>query len=90
MYCKTYSHIFEAKVIRMLCHNEHNVSLSFMKKEISVGEPIIIHSVRVYKSFIFIYERVGENRRGNQEWTIQRNWQHWVQKTQDEDKQSTD
>jgi hypothetical protein len=27
-----------------------------------------------------------ENRRGNQEWTIQRKWQHWVYKTQDEDK----
>jgi hypothetical protein len=26
--------------------------------------------------------------RGNQEWTIQRNWQHWVHKTQDEDKQN--
>ena len=24
----------------------------------------------------------------NQEWTIQRNWQHWLRKTQDEDKQS--
>ena len=31
---------------------------------------------------------VRENRRGNQEWTIQRNYQHWVHKTQDEDKQS--
>ena len=30
---------------------------------------------------------VRENRRGNQQWTIQRNWQHWVHKTQDEDKQ---
>jgi hypothetical protein len=28
------------------------------------------------------------NRRGNQEWTIHRNWQHRVQKTQDEDKQN--
>jgi hypothetical protein len=27
--------------------------------------------------------KVRENRRGNQEWTIQRNWQHWVNKTQD-------
>jgi hypothetical protein len=26
--------------------------------------------------------------RGNQEWTIQRNWQHWVHKTHDEDKQN--
>ena len=25
------------------------------------------------------------NRRGNQEWTIQKNCQHWVHKTQDED-----
>jgi hypothetical protein len=24
----------------------------------------------------------------NQEWTIQRNWQHWVHKTQGEDKQN--
>jgi len=23
---------------------------------------------------------------GNQEWTLQRNWQHWVHKTQDDDK----
>jgi len=39
-----------------------------------------------------------ENRRGNQEWTIQKNWQHWVHKTiqrnwqhlgtQDEDNQN--
>jgi hypothetical protein len=26
--------------------------------------------------------------RGNQEWTIQRNWQHWEHKTQGEDKQN--
>ena len=31
---------------------------------------------------------VRENRRDNQEWTIQRHWQHWVYKTQDEDKPS--
>ena len=31
---------------------------------------------------------VRENRRGKQEWTIQRNWQHWVHKTQDEVKQN--
>jgi hypothetical protein len=24
--------------------------------------------------------------RGNEEWSIQRNWQHWVHKTQDKDK----
>jgi hypothetical protein len=27
--------------------------------------------------------KVRENQRGNQEWTIQRHWQHWVHKTQD-------
>jgi hypothetical protein len=27
--------------------------------------------------------KVRENQRGNQEWTIQRNCQHWVHKTQD-------
>ena len=26
--------------------------------------------------------------KGHQEWTIQRNWQHWVHKIQDEDKQN--
>jgi hypothetical protein len=31
---------------------------------------------------------VRENRRGDQEWTIQRNWQHLVHKAQDEDKQN--
>ena len=31
---------------------------------------------------------VRENRGGNQEWTIQRNWQHRVHKTQNEDKQN--
>jgi hypothetical protein len=31
---------------------------------------------------------VRENRRGNQEWTIQRHWQHWTHKTQNERIQS--
>ena len=26
---------------------------------------------------------VRENQRGNQQWTIQRNWQQWIHKTQD-------
>ena len=32
--------------------------------------------------------KVRENRSANQEWTIQRHWQHWVHMTQDEDKQN--
>ena len=35
-----------------------------------------------------IEKDIRENRRDNQEWTIQKNWQHWVHKTQDEDKQN--
>ena len=30
----------------------------------------------------------GQSRMDNQEWTIQRNWQQWIHKTQDEDKQN--
>ena len=29
-----------------------------------------------------------ENRRRNQEWTIQRQWKHWARTTQDGDKSS--
>jgi hypothetical protein len=32
--------------------------------------------------------KVRENQRSNQECTVQRHWQHWVHKTQDEDKQN--
>jgi hypothetical protein len=32
---------------------------------------------------------VKENGRGNQEWTIQRHWQHWEHKTQDKDNPET-
>ena len=32
--------------------------------------------------------QVRENRRSNQEWKTQRNLQHWVHKTQDEEKQN--
>ena len=32
---------------------------------------------------------VRENQRGNQEKITQRNWQHWVLKTQDQTKQKT-
>jgi len=32
--------------------------------------------------------KVRENWRDNQGWTIQINWQHWVYKTQDDDKQN--
>ena len=31
---------------------------------------------------------VSKNRRSNQKLTIQRNWQQWVHKTQNEDKQN--
>jgi len=31
---------------------------------------------------------IRENQRGNQEWTIQRHWQHRVHKTQQEEKKT--
>jgi hypothetical protein len=44
-------------------------------------------------SFLFQFLRkkrksinVRENRRDNQEWLIQKNWQHWIHKTHDQDK----
>jgi hypothetical protein len=32
---------------------------------------------------------IWEYRRGNNKWAIQRDWQHWVHKTQDENKTKT-
>ena len=29
--------------------------------------------------------KVRENLRGDPEWTVQRHWQHWARKTEDED-----
>jgi hypothetical protein len=48
------------------------------------------HSQRIYNNDIKSPHSINvrENQRGNKEWTIQRNWQHWVHKTQDEDKQN--
>ena len=45
-------------------------------------------NVFMYIPFDVYQINVRENRRGNQQWTILRNWQHWVQKTPDEDKQN--
>ena len=44
----------------------------------------------VYQSFFYAYikKTLGKTEEGNQQWTIQRNWQHWVHKTPDEDKQN--
>lgn len=43
---------------------------------------------KVFKSCWQI--NIRENRRGNQEWTIRRNWHHWLYKTQDEYKKTKD
>jgi len=54
---------------------------------------ILMHTKLVTQEWLFtcVYyssEKNRENQRGNQEWAIQRHWQHWAQKTQDEDIQS--
>jgi len=33
----------------------------------------------LYEQFACFRINVRENRRGNRQWTIQRNWQHWTQ-----------
>ena len=38
--------------------------------------------------YYYINVREYRRRRGNKKKTIQRNWQHWVHRTQDEDKQN--
>jgi hypothetical protein len=35
------------------------------------------------------FVKVRDNRSANQEWTIQRHWQHWAHMTQDEDNPET-
>jgi hypothetical protein len=39
--------------------------------------------------FIIFIIKVRETRIGSQEWTLQRIWQHWAHKPQDEAKQNT-
>jgi hypothetical protein len=64
------------------CYNYHHYSL--LDKQ--VNNVVINHRL----NFRFNYSiNVRENWSGNQEWTIQRHWQHWVHKKQDEDKQNT-
>ena len=46
-----------------------------------------IFTVNQYVQVVSI--NVRQYRRGNLKWTIQRNWQHRITKTQDEDKQNT-
>jgi len=49
----------------------------------------LIVDCRLIKVQRQIYINVRENRMCNQEYTIQRPWQHWAHTTQDEDKQNT-
>jgi hypothetical protein len=42
----------------------------------------------MFPFFIDVKISVRSNRRGNQKWITQRNWRHWTDKTQDEDKQN--
>jgi len=37
---------------------------------------------------LYLQTLLRKKRRGNQEWTIQRNWQNWVHKTEDEEEQN--
>ena len=77
--------------------NSADVNYTTLHRTLRMGnlwQPNELHFVRlvghvVQLSYHIHYKNVRENGRGNHEWTIQRNWQHLVHKTQDEDKQST-
>jgi hypothetical protein len=56
-----------------------NITLSWI-------EIVNVHHVISLIDLFSIQKRCRKNRRGNQEWTIQRYKQHWAHKTQDEDK----
>jgi hypothetical protein len=47
------------------------------------------HYQQMYHKLLPYQISIRENRKSNQEWTIQRHSQHWAHKTQDEDKQNT-
>ena len=57
------------------------------KKKTDTRYQFVIFEIRfIYNMFLFLLAcarniNVRENRRGNQEWTIQRNWKHRVHKT---------
>ena len=55
-----------------------------LKKPLYCKRYFHYHCVKQWHDKIKI--NVREHRRGNQEWTIQRHWQHWVHKAQAEDK----
>ena len=46
------------------------------------------NKVQMFPFFIDVKISVRSNQRGNQKWITQRNWRHWTDKTQDEDKQN--
>ena len=53
-------------------------------------DTIYLYTIKKIIDFIVVQIDVRKNRRGNQEWTIQRHWQHWAHKTQNEDKHNTE
>jgi len=58
---------------------------------ILVGNPCMMapfHKVGRFKPLKLNYINVREYRKGNQKWTIQKNWQHRVHKTKDNKKRT--
>jgi hypothetical protein len=60
-------------------------TLPIFQHNIQLGLLLYMEGTKSKQSILHI--NVRENRKCNQIWKIQRNWQHWVLKTQDEDKQ---
>jgi hypothetical protein len=87
-----------------LCHTEHfqsiNMCWDYVTQNTSnVSICVMTKQHRTLSIYQYVWEgglkfnsvdqiNGRENRRVNQELAIQKNWQHWIHKTQDEDKQS--
>ena len=73
-------------MIIMLIYSSHiNIQFNVLfELDIVVASRVFDLSSTLFYTTLRI--NVRENRRGNQQWTIQSNRQHWVHKTHDEDK----
>ena len=87
-----------------LCHTEHfqsiNICWDYVTQNTSnVSICVMTKQHRTLSIYQYVWDgglkfnsvaqiNCRENQRGNQELIIQKNWQHWIHKTQDQDKQS--
>ena len=64
----------------------HNHGLSKPMNTKTSRKTRFLHKAEMVSNCCLASINVREKRRGNQDWIIQKNWQHWGKITQDEDK----